>query len=671
MANILSTTNSALNAAQQGLATTAHNIANAKTPGYTRQVLLQASISGQNEGGGFIGKGTEVVTVRRVYNEYLGAQVRTAQTKQNQLSSHYAQASRINNLLADPTSGLSPVLQDFFKSVQDLAANPDARGSMLAAAESMASRFQSLDGQLRELRVAVNSELETSVAAINSYAQQIADLNEAISNAQTDGGQLPNDLLDKRDFLVSELSKETKVTVAKDGNNYGIFIGNGQPMVVGSVVSKLTTVPSPTDVNEISVGLVSGNKTIRLADSSLSGGKLGGLFEFRATTLTNSQNALGRIALGLATTFNEQHRLGMDQNAAMGGDFFSVTAPQVNANSLNTGNGTVNATVDDVSALKASDYKLVYDGTNYNVTRLTDNVQVSSVSGPAFPGAGISVDGITIKLASGAMGAGDNFIVKPTINAASAFRVLVTDVTNIAAAAPVKTASLMSNSGSAAISAGQVDENFLPAMVAAPLTLAYDAASGTLNDAATGPGSGFSFPVKLTKLDGTSTIYAAGAPVPYQSGATITFGASLPGPVVPPAVPSDVGGISVKIGGTPADGDQFTVGVNPSASGDNRNMVLLGALQTADTLVGGTTTYQGALAQMVSAVGNKTHELEVGKDAQTNLVAQLRQSQEADSGVNLDEEAANLLRYQQAYMAAGKVMQTVKEMFDMLMAMGR
>lgn len=662
MANILSTTNSALNAAQQGLATTAHNIANAKTPGYNRQVLLQASLGGQDEGGGFIGKGTEVVSVRRVYNEYLAAQVRGAQTKQGQLESHYTQASRINNLLADPTSGLSPVLQDFFKSVQNLAANPEARGSMLAAAESMAARFQSMDGQLRELRVAVNTEIETSISAINSYARQIADLNEAISSAQSGGGQLPNDLMDKRDYLVSQLSKETKVTISKDGLNYGVFIGNGQPMVVGSVVSQLRSVPSPTDPNELSVALSSGGGAIRLADNSLTGGKLGGLFDFRTTTLTDTQNSLGRIALGLASTFNAQHRLGMDQNAAMGGNFFSLGQPVVLENSENTGSGAVTAAISDVSVLQASDYKLSWDGAAYTVTRLRDNVQVT----PTVSGATITFDGVTATLA-GAPDIGDNFVVKPTVDGASAFRVLVTDTTNIAAATPIKTSTPMTNSGTATINGGKIDSSFLPAMVAPPVTMIFDAANGELNAGA--PGTGFSFPVKVTKLDGTSTIYEAGTPVPYTAGATITFGA--PGAPLPPPPTADVTGISIAINGTPADNDRFTVGVNPTASGDNRNMVLLGALQTADTLINGTTTYQGALAAMVANVGNKTHELEVGNNAQSNLVGQLRQSQESDSGVNLDEEAANLLRYQQAYMAAGKVMTAVKEMFDVLISMGR
>ncbi|MFC7514195.1 flagellar hook-associated protein FlgK [Herbaspirillum sp. GCM10030257] len=671
MANILSTTNSALAAAQAGLATTAHNIANAKTPGYNRQVVLQAAVGGQDEGGGFIGKGTEVISVRRIYNEYLGAQIRVGQTTKGQLESHYAQINRINNLLADPTSGLSPVLQDFFKSVQNLAANPEARGSLLASAESMASRFQSMDGQLRELRVAVNTEISTSITAINSYTRQIANLNEAIANAQSGSGQMPNDLMDQRDYMVGELSKLTKVTVSKDGNSYGIFIGNGQPMVVGSTVSELAAVTSPTDISEVTVGLVTNAGTINLSENSLQGGKLGGLFDFRATSLTNAQNSLGRIAIGLATTFNEQHRLGKDATGAMAGDFFRMAPPATNANILNTGNAVLNASITDVNALKASDYKLNFDGSNYSVTRLRDNVSVASVAGPGFPAAGISVDGVNIAVASGSMASGDQFVIKPTVNAASSFNVLVTDSNNIGAAAPINTSSPTTNSGTGVISAGTVDKHFTTSMTATPTTLTFVASvpptipvSGTLNDSATSPGTGFGFEVKVTH-NGVSTIYPPNTPVPYAAGATVTFGASLAGP------PADVGGISVQISGTPGDGDTFTVKNNLSMSGDNRNMVLLGKLQTATALDGSSVTFQGALAQLVSSVGNKTHELRVGSEAQSNLVDQLRLAQESDSGVNLDEEGANLLQYQQAYVAAGKVMQAVKEMFDALISIGR
>jgi flagellar hook-associated protein 1 FlgK len=674
MANILSTAQTGLMAAQAGLATTGHNIANAQTPGYSRQVVIQGAISGQNEGGGFIGKGTEIITVRRQYSDYLGDQLQAVNTVKGQLESHYTEASRINNLLADPSSGLAPVLQDFFKGVQNLAGNASlnaSRQGMLASAESLAGRFQALDGQLRQIRDAVNSQITTSVASINSYAQQIASLNEAIGKAQnTAGGQPPNDLLDQRDYLVGELSKETQVTVVKEGVNYSIFVGNGQPMVIGSTASKLQTVASATDMAQLEVGFLAGSgSVVTLAESGLPGGKLGGVFEFRATTLTSAQNALGRIALGLAATFNAQHKLGQDSNGAMGGNFFYEAAPVVNPNSFNKGvpagsPATLNATVANVSALTTSDYNFARDSAGkYVITRIADNVQVySNAALPAAP-----IDGLNFNITAGTMANGDNFLVKPTINGASSFGVLVKDQALIAAATPIATQFNTSNAGSGAISAGKVDQNFTTAFPL-PVKLNYVAAipatvppSGTLNDTATAPGTGFTFPVTVTN-NGTSTTYPAGTPVPYTPGATITFG-----------------GISVSITGVPANGDNFTVTANANAASDNRNMLLLAALQTANTLGGasnapqgvGTTSYQGAFGQLVSQVGNKTHELEVTKIAEDKLLSQVTQAQQAESGVNLDEEATNLIRYQQAYQAAAKVMQVVKEMFDVLASLGR
>lgn len=667
MANILNIAQSALVAAQAGLATTGHNIANASTPGYSRQVVIQAAVAGQNEGGGFIGKGTVVISVERQFSAYLNDQLQSINTSMGQIDSHYAEISRINNLLADPTSGLSPVLQDFFKSVQALAgdasANPSRQG-VLASAQSLAGRFQSLDGQLRDSRDAVNSQITTSIATINSYAQQIANLNEAIGKAQNAAdGAPPNDLLDQRDYLVSQLSSEVQVTVVKEDVNYNIFIGNGQPMVIGQTASKLQATTSPTDMSQLEVGFVAGNGTVvPLAESSLPGGKLGGLFDFRANTLTAAQNALGRVALGLANTFNAQHNLGQDQSGQMGGDFFSEAQPVVNASRFNTGvpAGTpavLDATIANVSALTTSDYSLARDSTgNYVVTRLADNVQV--YSNAAFPAA--PIDGVNFSLTSGTMANGDNYVIKPTVNGASSFSVLVKDPAKIAAAVPITTSVPTSNTGSGAISAGSVDANFTSPFAA--ITLSFNAAP--VAPAPPGPATLTGFPatspVTVTN-NGTSTTYPAGTPVPYTDSATISFN-----------------GVSVAISGAPAAGDKFSIKPNPNAASDNRNMLLLGALQTANTLAGpantpqgvGSTTFQGAFGQMVSEIGNKTHELDVSKQAEGNLQTQVSQAQQAVSGVNLDEEATNLIRYQQSYQAAAKVMQTVKEMFDVLIALG-
>lgn len=670
MANILSIAQSGLMAAQAGLATTGHNIANQGTPGYSRQLVLQTTQPGQNLGGGFIGSGTQVQTVLRQYDDFIGQQLNSINTSKGLTDSYYSQINNINNMFGDTSSGLSPVIQSFFASVQALSGGSNQvpqRTGLLSAAESLAGRFQSMAGQLQGMSAQVNTQISTSVDAINGYAQQIAALNDAISKAAgANQNQPPNDLLDQRDYLVNQLSQQTQVQVVKEGFNYSIFIGNGQPMVIGTTAWKLATTTSPTDPTQLEVGYVAGGgNVVALPENALSGGALGGLFEFRSKSLTPAQNSLGRIALSLASTFNAQHELGVDLNGNMGTAFFSMGTPTINSNTFNTGTGALTATFVDPGALTTSNYSLGFDGTNYSVTRLSDNVQVYSGTTP--PNATVPptvIDGMQFTV-SGTMAAGDNFLIKPTANGATGFRVLIQDPTLIAAAAPLLTAAPVTNKGTGTISAGSVDKNFTTSMLATPITLMYDAASNTFNATAVvppGPGTGFSFDVKVTHSDGTVTTYAAGTPVPYQMGDTWTFGTTLAGP------PTDVAGMSVQLGGVPKDGDKFTVSWNPQTDSDNRNVNQLAALQTKNTMVNGTTTYQGAFGQMVSAVGNKTSELRVTQTAQTNLQQQVTQQQQSLSGVNLDEEATNLIRYQQAYQASAKVMQAVKEMFDIIAA---
>ena len=236
--SILSIGQTALAAAQVGISTTGHNIANAATPGYNRQVVIQGAAQPQNFGVGFLGQGTEVTSIKRVYNEYLVGQERTAQTTKSGLDSYYAQIKQIDNMLADPAAGLSPAMQDFFSGIQEMASNPGsipARQAALSSAESLASRFQSLSGRLNEIDQGVNSQITSSVSTINTYAEQIATLNDTIGRMQRGTGQPANDLLDQRDQLILDLNKEIKATVVKqDNGDYNVFIGNGQPLVVGA-----------------------------------------------------------------------------------------------------------------------------------------------------------------------------------------------------------------------------------------------------------------------------------------------------------------------------------------------------------------------------------------------------------------------------------------------------
>src|SRR6478672_12034786 len=297
---ILGVGQSGLAAAQAGLVTTGHNIANASTPGYSRQVVVQSSAGSQDTGFGYVGKGTQVAEVKRVYSDYLSSQVTISQSSKYQLDTYYSQISRINNQFSDPTSGISPVLQDFFKGMQDLAANPASaasRQAALSSAETLTARFQSLDNQLDQIEAGVRGQIESSVQSINVYAKQIAKLNDVIEKASGSAdGRPSNDLLDQRDLAIAELSKEVKTTVVKQGNSYNVFIGNGQPVVVGAKTYDLVATASKADPTRTTVGYIANGQAIELSESGLSGGKLGGLLEFRSKTLDLAQNSLGRIA---------------------------------------------------------------------------------------------------------------------------------------------------------------------------------------------------------------------------------------------------------------------------------------------------------------------------------------------------------------------------------------
>jgi flagellar hook-associated protein 1 len=633
---------SGLYAAQAGLLTTGHNISNVNTPGYTRQQTIQATAIAQHTASGFIGSGTTVSTVRRIYSEFLNSQALQQQSAASHLDTYSAQTSQLDNLFGDTTSGLSPALSDFFAGVNAVAANPadiPSRQTLLSSAQGLVGRFQQLDQQLTESRTGVNTQITSIVGSINSLSTNIADLNRQISlgNASSGGQQPPNDLLDQRDELLTELNQQIGATsVAQNDGSINVFLPNGQALVVGETSYKLTTSSDNTDPTNLQVGLVAGSAVVQFHASDLKGGALGGLLEYRDNVLNPTENALGRIALVVAKDFNAQHKLGQDLNGALGTDFFSVPTPAVQNALSNTGTVTLSASVTDPSALTTSDYNLAYDGTNYTVTRTSDNTTQTFATLPH------TIDGVSINLASGAIAAGDTFQVQPTRNAAANIGVAISNPANIAAATPISTSALATNTGLGSISAGSIDSTYAASALVSPVTLTYNSGAGTL--------SGFPATQAVTVTSGsTSTTYPAGAPVPYTAGSTISFG-----------------GISVSISGTPANGDVFRVSPNSNGNGDSRNAGLLATLQTQN-LIGNSTTLGGGYGQLVSYLGNAAHQGQVESVAQDSLLAQVQQAQQSVSGVNLDEEAANLQRYQQAYQAAGKVLAMATTLFDTIL----
>ena len=656
---------SALNTAQMGLATTEHNIANANTPGYNRQVNVQVARPAQLSGSGFVGQGADIGLVKRMYDEFLSNQVIGEQGQAAHLNSYYAQIQQINNMVADPNAGLSPALQGFFSAVNDVANAPDsapARQTLLSSAQTLASRFQAMNQRLVDINDSINGQIRASVTNINGYAQQIATLNRNIVAVQAaSAGKPANDLLDQRDQLITQLNQEVKVNIVKQGDgSLNLSLGNGQLLVLGEQAYSVQAVNSLSDPSKLEIAAVSGKSIIRLQQSSIQGGTLGGLLAFRSQSLDQAQNTLGLVAMGLAGTFNQQHQLGQDLKGALGDNFFANAQPVVYSNTANAAPpavlvpGAIGANIAsaaDYAALTGSDYSLVYSATGYTLTRLSDNT-ILFANQAALPAA--PVDGLTLSV-SAAPAVGDQFLVRPTVNGAGNIAVAITDPAKIAAATPIRTVSgtispagiiTDNNNGTGKISAGTV--NLPPPGTPDPLHLKTD-----LN---------LRQPVTITFTSPTAfTVTGVGVPssplagVPYTPGANITYN-----------------GWTTQITGAPVAGDTFTVGPDTAgASTDNRNALLLASLQTTKTLYSNTVNYQGAYSQMVSQIGSKTRELEVSTTAQDAMVAQTVQAQQGVSGVNLDEEAANLMRYQRAYQAAGKAMQIANTLFDTLISLGK
>ncbi|MCB4812338.1 flagellar hook-associated protein FlgK [Methylovorus menthalis] len=640
--DILNIGKSALNAAQIGISVTGNNIANASSAGYNRQVIAQSASASQNVGFGYLGKGTQISSIERVYSDLLAKQVNISQARSTELSTYSSQISSINNMLADSSAGLSPALQDFFDSIQDLTNNPgsaSSRQAMLSSSEALASRFQSLSSRLTEMENSVNSQLSSSTSLVNSYAQQIASLNDSITKAIGATGKSPNDLMDQRDLLVSKMSSQIKTTIVKSGDSYNVFVGNGLPLVVDKESYNLSVVNSPTDSTRLEVAYSGKAGTpIILGENSITGGTLGGLIQFRNHSLDTTKNQLGQIAVSLTETFNAQQKLGLDLNGNAGVNYFNTITPTIKSNGNNTGNAVLAGSFTNASAVTTSDYTLTYNGgTNYSVKRLSDGTTTNFTSMP------ITIDGVSISVSSGTMSTGDNFLIQPTADAAKQIDVALTSTDQIAAASPLIGAKSSSNTGSGAISNLTVNSAYMGSPFSSALMLTYDSGTGNLN------GFPATEAVTVKSSSGATTTYAAGASVPYTAGATYT-----------------VAGASFTMGGTPNNGDSFTLTPSTSSSaGNNTNALLLAKLQTAST-VSGNKSYEAAFAQLVSQVGNKTSELQVTGAAEATLLAQAQAEMESNSGVNLDEEAANLLRYQQSYQAAAKVMQIASQMFDTL-----
>ena len=711
---------SGLLAAQRGLTTVGHNISNVNTEGYSRQQVQQGAREPQFFGGFYYGKGVDVVGVRRAYDAFLTRQVRDYTASVEEMRDYRRIASQVDNLLADSRAGVAPGLRDLFDAFQEVANDPTSvpvRQGLLGSARALVDRFRDMAWRLRDVLGQIGTGVRSLVGEINELASAIADLNERIVAIQGATGQPPNDLLDRRDQALTSLAELVGVTaVPQDDGAVNVFIGSGQALVVGSRTQRLEVTRNRFDPEREEISLTTGGGLVEVTDF-MRGGRLGGLLRVREEVVEPARNALGRLAAALALGVNRQHRLGQDLDGNAGGDLFALPQPKVRASTANTGSGQVQAALVSAPGLTTSDYSLRYDGSGrYTLTRLSDGKTFAIDTGGAASYTTSVIDGIRLTIQAGAA-PGDTFLIQPTAVAAEELDLKVGAPSEVAAASLIRAEAAAGNTGTATIDAGRVNspDNRVSIRFTSATTfdvtdettgavlakgLSYTSGSpirfnGWEVRISGSPAAGDRFYVDhlVASADaansGSGSITDAtllGSHDPnLQDPVTITFtspttftvsGATTGTPTASvsytPGQPISYNGWTVVINGTPAAGDRFTIGPNTGGAGDNRNALALAALDQALETEGGTATYREAYGRLVSDVGARTRNARQTQEAREALLRQSQEARDAVSGVNLDEEAAALLQYQQAYQAAARVVSVAQGLFDTLLrALGR
>ena len=779
MPDLLNTSLSGLRAYQGALSTVSHNIANVGNEDYTRQ---RVEIDARNPirlGNSFFGQGSELSAITRVVDGFVTDNIRGFASNLGRLEAFDFYASRVEGIIADEQAGLMPALDGFFNAMNDVANDPSAnapRVALIGAIENVQQRISTMATELENIEIEINNRISSEISEINGISEQIAEINGVLTTI-TDAGNQPSDLLDKRDALLRQLSEKITVTVVEQANgNMNVLVGTGQLLVTNASALTLVAQPDERESDKTAIAIQSSAGGVNITQT-LTGGELGGLLDFRDNLLDETQNRLGRTAIGLSESVNALHVQGVDLNGdagtnifstvssgplqgQFGGDYLSngfdvgetvsfnmqfdgrtvaasytvlagdtnedistgllasmnadvnVTANVLTGTTLgttmtfalygsnikfesaggpspvnhnlilsgitdgglndaelslsslgssstrstsgtvtntssaafvgpltqalpnlnNAGTGVVNYSITDANALTISDYEVRFDGTDHQVVRLSDNAQVATIAG-AGPFS-VNVDGIDISV-GGVSVLGDSYFIRPTKDAATNMSVVINDPARLAMASPVRSTVNVGNLGSASISQATVT----------------DSTNGDLPhtvDIFFNPATPGAFDV----IDrGTTPATTLQTNVAYYHGITVSEN-----------------GWQVQLTGKPLAGDIYTVQNNSNAVSDNRNALALSGLQLKGVLDGGNSTLEQSYNSLVSKVGVVSQQIKINQEVDESLLRNAIEKRESISGVNLDEEAADLIRFQQAYQALSRVISTSQQLFESLIA---
>jgi flagellar hook-associated protein 1 FlgK len=657
---------SGLSASHASLVTTGNNISNVDTVGYSRQQTVQSTKSSIQYGNVFIGTGTTLADVRRVYNSYLDAQLQTSTSLNSDAQAYLGQATQVDKLLSDSGTGVTKTLQSFFSAMQTLAGNSNdnaARQALLTNAQGLSSRFNAISGQLKQQGTYINDQLGSMADQVNKLASTVAAYNKKITEVSSSGGT-PNELLDQRNETIRQLNELVGTQVTETEGRMDIYLGNGQPLVVGETVNKLRVASDPADPTRSSIIMDRNGSSVDITNV-MSGGEMGGLLRYRNDVLTPAVNGLGRIAMVVADQVNKQLGQGLDQSGNFGAALFSDinSAAAISQRSIanannNPASGNLNVTIKDTGKLAASDYQVTFtSATGYSVRRLSDNTDMGSFDVGTTPPP--VIDGFSLSLNAGAVNSGDSFKITPTRSSAADMATVMTDIKRLATSAPLTSTKAQGNSGT-----GDASQPTLKTSLDI-----YDSAQRLEVQNAVKA----SMPVRMLMTS------ASAYEVFDAKGASIGTGNIVPGqnndlnisvPYTDASGAAKTFSVGMTVSGSPKAGDSFNIAMTAADSTDNRNAQALLALQTKAT-VGATATSPGvsftdAYGGLVSTVGSLTKQGQLDATATDTIVTGARNARDSLSGVDLDEEAGNLTKYQQYYTASSQIIKTAQEIFSTL-----
>lgn len=671
---------SGLNASQSGLATVGNNIANANTAGYSRQQNVQTSAASQQYGNVFIGSGTTLADVRRIYNSYLDSQLQTTTALSGDAKAYLEQIGTVDKLLSDKTTGITTALSSFFAALQTSAATPDnvsSRQLLLTSAETLSNRFNSISSQLNQQNEGINSQLGTLTSQVNQLTTSIAALNLQISQSST-GGSGPANLLDARNEAVRSLNELVGVKVHERDGSYDISLGTGQSLVLGSTANTLTATPSNGDKSQYNISISYGQTSTDVT-SVITGGKIGGLVRYRDDVLAPAMNDLGRTALVVSGAINTQLGQGLDANGEFGASLFNninsataISQRSQGASTNSTGSGNLNVTIKDTSKLSIYDYKVTFSNPPnlYSVTRSDGTAMGSFDLNSATPPV---IDGFTLALdGTGPVIAGDSFKVSPTRSGAVDMGTQLTDANKLGFAGPL-VASSTGNDGTGIMDAPSLTvpmdiyggsalaqmqsgiEHGMPVKISFgkpdPLTgtQAYtvtDSKGNSMGGGSIIPGQKNELTINVRMRD------ANGAPVLDGSGQPKTFA------------------FNTAVSGAPAEGDSFDVKFNALGKSDNRNANAMLELQNKPTvgMTGGNSGFSitSSYSRLVEQVGGQAAKARVDDSANNAILTGAKAARNSVSGVNLEDEASDLLKFQQYYTASSQIIKAAQETFSTL-----